>query len=57
MLYIAGGTIRGFAVVMVIGIIIGLATTFIGTKTFMQIAIRYKWVRRNWLFAIEKDTT
>lgn len=57
MLYIAGGTIRGFAVVMVIGIIIGLVTTFVGTKNFMQIAIRYKWVRRNWLFAVAKETT
>lgn len=56
MLYIAGGTIRGFAVVMVIGILIGLLTTFVGTKTFMQIAIRYKWIRRNWLFAVEKGT-
>jgi len=56
MLYIAGGTIRGFAVVMVIGIAIGLLTTFIGTKTFMQIAIRYKLIRHNWLFAVEKDS-
>jgi preprotein translocase subunit SecD len=55
MLYIAGGTIRGFAVVMVIGIILGLLTTFVGTKTFMQIAIRYKWIRHNWLFTVEKE--
>jgi preprotein translocase subunit SecD len=57
MLYIDGGTIRGFAVVMVIGIIIGLTTTFIGTKTFMQIAIRFKAIRKYWLFAVEKETT
>lgn len=57
MLYAAGGTIRGFAVVMVIGIVIGLTTTFIGTKTFMQIAIRYKFIRHNWLFAVEREVS
>lgn len=55
LLYTAGGTIRGFAVVLVLGIAVGLMTTFLGTKTFMQIAIRYKWVRRRWLFTVEKE--
>jgi preprotein translocase subunit SecD len=53
MLYLAGGTIRGFAVVMILGIAIGLLTTFVGTKTFMQIAIRFAFIRRNWFFAVE----
>lgn len=54
MLYTAGGTIRGFAVVLVVGIAIGLVTTFIGTKTFMKVAIRFKVIRKPWLFTVKE---
>lgn len=55
LLYTAGGTIRGFAVVLVLGIIVGLATTFWGTQTLVKVFIRYKIFRKNWLFDVEKN--
>ncbi|MDD3480992.1 MAG: protein translocase subunit SecD [Patescibacteria group bacterium] len=55
LLYTAGGTIRGFAVVLILGIIVGLATTFIGTKTLMAVAIRFKKVQNRWLFRVEES--
>lgn len=55
LLYTAGGTIRGFAVVLILGIIIGLATTFIGTKTFLQVAIRYKYIQNYSFFKVKKE--
>lgn len=54
LLYTAGGTIRGFAVVLIIGIIIGLATTFIGTRTFMDLAIKFNLIRKPFWFRVEK---
>jgi len=55
LLYSAGGTIRGFAVVLVLGIMAGLATTFIGTKILMTAAIRYKVFHKPWLFRLTKE--
>jgi preprotein translocase subunit SecD len=55
LLYTAGGTIRGFAVVLALGIVVGLATTFFGTKTLLNIAVRYKIFKKHWLFAVKKE--
>lgn len=55
LLYFAGGTIRGFAIVLLLGIMTGIFTTFLGTKTFTQIVIRFKPLRSRWLFAVEKE--
>jgi protein-export membrane protein SecD len=54
LLYTAGGTIRGFAVILAIGIVIGLLTTFIGTKTFLVIVTRYKLFHKLGLYAVKK---
>lgn len=55
LLYTAGGTIRGFAVVLIIGIIVGLLTTFIGTKTFLTIAMRFKVFKKYPLYAVKES--
>jgi len=55
LLYTAGGTIRGFAVVLALGISVGLATTFGGTQTIIQGLIRYKIFRKHTWFAVEKS--
>jgi preprotein translocase subunit SecD len=55
LLYTAGGTIRGFAVVLALGIIVGLLTTFIGTKTFLTIAMRFKVFKRYSFFAVKES--
>jgi preprotein translocase subunit SecD len=55
LLYTAGGTIRGFAVVLALGIIIGLLTTFIGTKTFLTVFGRFKIFYKPWLYSVKKS--
>lgn len=55
LLYTAGGTVRGFAVVLAIGIFIGLFTTFVGTKTFIFILMRFKAFQIYPLFAVKKS--
>lgn len=54
LLYTAGGTIRGFAVVLALGIVVGLLTTFLGTRTLLLIAIRFGKIQKHGLFAVER---
>lgn len=53
LLYTAGGTIRGFAVVLALGIVVGLLTTFLGTRTLLAEAMRIKAFKKYPLFAVE----
>lgn len=46
--------IRGFAIVLAVGIIVGLATTFLGTRTFIDLLAKRKFSSNNWLYRIEK---
>lgn len=57
LLYTAGGTIRGFAVVLALGIVVGLLTTFAGTKTIMMVAVRFKIFESYKLFSVKKEET
>jgi preprotein translocase subunit SecD len=54
-LYTAGGTIRGFAFALGLGIVVGLTTTFIGTKSLIELISKYKFTSNNWLFRVEKE--
>lgn len=54
LLYTAGGTVRGFAVVFILGIIVGLTTTFVGTKAIMNIVVRFKLFNKYPFFAVKK---
>jgi preprotein translocase subunit SecD len=53
-LYTAGGMIRGFAIVLALGIVVGLVTTFLGTRTLIDLTARRKFIKNNWLFRVEK---
>ncbi len=55
LLYTAGGTVRGFAVVLILGIVVGLLTTFIGTKNIMNIVVRFKIFKKYPLFAVRES--
>lgn len=57
LLYTAGGTVRGFAVVLALGIVVGLATTFFGTRTLINLAMRFKMFQRYPLFAVRDPET
>lgn len=48
------GTVKGFAVVSILGIITGVVTTFIGTKTLMFLALKLKPIHSYWFFDIDK---
>ncbi len=54
LLYLAGGTVRGFAIVLAIGIIVGLTTTFLGTRALIELISNRKFVTNNALFRVEK---
>ncbi len=53
-LYTAGGMIRGFAIVLALGIIVGLLTTFLGTRTLIDLISKKKFVKKPWFFRVEK---
>ena len=51
----AGGTIRGFAIVLALGIVVGLTTTFLGTRTLIDLIAKRKFVEKTSLFNVEKE--
>lgn len=51
----AGGTIRGFAIVLALGIVVGLTTTFLGTRTLINLIAKRKFVSKSWLFNVKED--
>jgi len=53
----AGGSIRGFAIILAIGIVVGLATTFYGTKALIMLIANRKFVRNGWLFNVKTEET
>ncbi len=55
LLLYAGGSIRGFAIVLALGIIVGLITTFLGTRALIELIARHKFVSNNWLFNVEGE--
>ena len=54
LLYV-GGSVRGFAIVLALGIVVGLVTTFFGTKTLIKLISKHKITKNNWLFNVEKE--
>lgn len=52
--WLGQSTIKGFAIILAIGIVVGLATTFLGTRTLIDLIAKRKFVRNNWLFRVEK---
>lgn len=55
LLITAGGTIRGFAIVLILGILVGIFTTFVGTKILMSFAIRFRVFHRAGFFRLKKE--
>jgi len=51
----AGGTIRGFAIVLALGIVVGLTTTFLGTKALILLIANRKFAEHNWLYNVERE--
>jgi preprotein translocase subunit SecD len=55
LLFTAGGTVRGFAIVFAIGVIIGLITTFFGTRSLIELIANKKFVKNNAFFRVENE--
>lgn len=53
----AGGSVRGFAIVLALGIVVGLTTTFMGTKTLIDLIANRKFVGKHWLFNVKGEET
>jgi preprotein translocase subunit SecD len=52
----AGGTVRGFAIVLALGIVVGLTTTFLGTKTIIDLIANRKFAQNAKLYNVKPDT-
>lgn len=50
----AGGSVRGFAIVLALGIVVGLTTTFLGTRLLIDIISGRKFAKHAWLYNVEK---
>lgn len=51
----AGGSVRGFAIVLALGIVVGLTTTFMGTRALIDLTANRKFTARNWLFNVKTE--
>lgn len=51
----AGGQVRGFAIVLALGIVVGLTTTFLGTRALINLIANRKFTAKTWLFNVKKD--
>lgn len=51
----AGGTVRGFAIVLALGIVVGLVTTFLGTRALINLIARRKFAEDTRLFNVAKE--
>lgn len=51
----AGGSVRGFAIILALGIVVGLATTFYGTKSLIDMVANRKFTSKKWLFNVEEE--
>ncbi len=56
LLLYAGGSVRGFAIVLALGIVVGLLTTFLGTRALIELVSRHKFVQNNRLFNVEDES-
>jgi preprotein translocase subunit SecD len=52
----AGGSVRGFAIVLALGIAVGLATTFFGTKALINLFATFRWTQKPWLYNVEDES-
>ena len=55
-LYMFGSsTIRGFALVLIIGVVVSMFSAIVVTRTIMRVIVRQEWSRRAWLYRLRDD--
>jgi len=55
-LYAFGSSvIRGFALVLIIGVLISMFSAIVVTRSIMRVIVRQDWARKAWLFGLRDD--
>jgi preprotein translocase subunit SecD len=53
--WFGSSTIRGFALVLIIGVLISMYTAITVTRTVLRLVVRQEWARRAWLFGVSDE--
>jgi len=48
-------TIRGFALVLIIGVLVSMFSAIVVTRTILRVVVRFDWARKPWLFGMRED--
>jgi preprotein translocase subunit SecD len=48
-------TIRGFALVLIIGVLVSMFSAIVVTRTIMRAVVRWDWARKPWLYSMRED--
>jgi preprotein translocase subunit SecD len=53
--YFGSSTIRGFALVLIIGVLISMFSAITVTRTILRLVVRQPWARRAWLYGVTDE--
>jgi preprotein translocase subunit SecD len=48
-------TIRGFALVLIIGVLVSMFSAIVVTRTIMRAVVRFDWARKPWMYGMRDD--
>jgi len=48
-------TIRGFALVLIIGVLVSMFSAIVVTRTILRAVVRFEWARRPWMYGMRED--
>lgn len=48
-------TIRGFALVLIIGVLVSMFSAIVVTRTIMRWMVRHDWARKPWMYGMRED--
>jgi len=53
--WFGSSTIRGFALVLILGVLTSMFTAITVTRTILRLVVRQEWARRAWLYGVSDD--
>jgi preprotein translocase subunit SecD len=53
--WFGSSTIKGFALVLIIGVLTSMFTAITVTRTILRIVVRQDWARRAWMYGVTED--
>ncbi|MER3404547.1 MAG: protein translocase subunit SecD, partial [Chloroflexota bacterium] len=51
--YFGTGSVRGFAVTLIIGVLVSMFTAIVVTRTFLRLLVGTPLAQRRWLFGVD----